>query len=276
MFKRISLFIICSMLVLFSGCSNQDQQKSSSNDRISSAKSSRTASSNVIQSSSRALETGSETTVPVLMYHSITYVKDNTACVSKEIFEQQMKWLDDNGYKTLTLDELNEHLQTNAGFPQKCVIITFDDGYSDNYSTAFPILKKYDFKATIFMISSNINTSNYLTEQQLKEMSKSVFSIQGHTVTHPYLNKLTEAKQYEELADSKATLEAITGKKVEFLAYPYGKYNSDSIHALKTLGYKLAFRMSGGFAKLSDKPYELPRVYVGNNLDKFIAAVENK
>lgn len=282
MFKKIAILIIFSLFVLFSGCVNQNLQNSSSKSSKLSASSSKknsqmaVSSSKIIQSSSsQPLETGSEKTIPVLMYHSIIYQANNDARVAKEVFAQQMQWLFDNGYKTLTLEQLYEHLQTGLGFPEKCVVITFDDGYDDNYTNAFPVLKQYGFCATIFMISGNINTGGCLTSQQLKEMSDYGISIQGHTVTHPYLDTLTYAQQYDELNNSIATIEAITGKKVEFLAYPYGKYNSDTIKALKALNYKMAFRMSGGFASLSDTQYELPRVYVGNSLDNFIASMKN-
>jgi peptidoglycan/xylan/chitin deacetylase (PgdA/CDA1 family) len=275
MLKRIALFIIFFVFVLFSACTNQKLQNSSSSNYKSKSSKVDAVSSKITQSSnSQALETGSAASIPVLMYHSIIYEKNNSARVPKEIFEQQMKWLFDNGYKTLSLDKLCEHLQTKTGFPEKCVIITFDDGYIDNYTNAFPILKKYGFTATIFMISGNINTGGYLTEQQLKELSNNGISIQGHTVTHPYLDNLSYTKQYSELASSKAALEAITGKRVDFLTYPFGKYNNDTIKALKSLDYKMAFRMSGGFANLSDAQYELPRVYVGNSLEKFIASIK--
>ena len=298
MFKKV-LFIVIALLTvstLFASCTTQRQQNSSSNSKIQSMQSnSKTLSSNLSSSgvsainsstivgsvlsqssSSKALETANTSSVPVLMYHSIIYEKNNSARVAKETFEQQMKWLYDNGYKTITLEELYEHLQAKTDFPDKCVVITFDDGYVDNYTNAFPILKQYGFKATIFMIAENVNTGGYLTEQQLKEMSDNGISIQGHTATHPYMDKLTYEKQYEELANSKATLEAITNKKVEFLAYPYGKYNNNTIKALKAIGYKMAFKMSGGFTKLSFPQYELPRVYEGDNLDKFIKSIKIK
>jgi peptidoglycan/xylan/chitin deacetylase (PgdA/CDA1 family) len=289
MFKR-NILIVIAVLALFSGCTTRKPQNSSESYKNQSMQSNNKTLSSILSSSSHktivnsissqsssasALKTGNANSVPVLMYHSIIYEKNNSARVSKETFEQQMKWLYDNGYKTVTLEELYEHLQSKTKFPDNCVAITFDDGYVDNYTNAFPVLKQYGFTATIFMIAGKINTDSYLTSPQLKEMSDNGISIQGHTVTHPHMDTLAYAKQYEELASSKATLEAITGKKVEFLAYPYGKYNKDTIKALKTIGYKMAFKMSGGFTKLSFSQYELPRVYEGDNLDKFITSFKN-
>jgi peptidoglycan/xylan/chitin deacetylase (PgdA/CDA1 family) len=217
-------------------------------------------------------------TVPVLMYHSIKYQDGNPVRMSQDRFEAQMKWLSGNGYTTLTMDELFDHISKEKTFSPKSVVIAFDDGYRDNYTNAFPIIKKYGIHATIFMITGSIGHNDYLTADQIKEMSANGVDIQGHTVHHPNLDELAYDKQYNELKDSKECLEKLTGKTVQYIAYPMGRYNDNTIKALKALGYKMAFKMSGGFASVYDSRYLVNRVYVGgfDSLDKFISRVTNQ
>lgn len=213
--------------------------------------------------------------ISVLMYHSINYEKNNILRVPKEDFANEMQWLYQNGYKTLSLDELYDHVKSNTPFPKRSVVITLDDGYDDNYISAYPVLKQYGFHATVFMITGKIDTAGYLSRSQLVEMDKNGISIECHTVTHPYLNTLSYKSQYAELSDSKQALETLLGKKVEFVAYPSGKYNSDTLRAVQALGYKMAFKMNGGTGSLSTSTYEFPRMFVNNVLSDFIGVAQN-
>ena len=217
--------------------------------------------------------------IPVLMYHSINYDPKNPTNilrVPKAKFAAEMKWLYDNGYTTLSLDEIYSAVSNNKPVAEKSVVLTFDDGYNDNYDNALPVIKQYKFKATVFMITARIDDSKngYLTAAQIKEMDSSGMRIECHTVDHPYLDTLSYKKQYSELSDSKATLEALLGRSVNFVAYPSGKYNADTIAAAKKIGYKLCFKMEGGIAKISDSPYEFPRTFVGSDLQDFISRVK--
>jgi peptidoglycan/xylan/chitin deacetylase (PgdA/CDA1 family) len=210
----------------------------------------------------------------VLMYHSIAYEKNNKLRVPAENFDKQMKWLHDNGYTALTPDQLSECLSGKKVFPLKSVMITLDDGYGDNYGNMYPIIKKYGLHATVFMITSKIGADGFLSAAQLKEMSDSGYvSVESHTVTHPYLSDLSYASQLRELTDSKNTLEGILGKKVEYLAYPTGKYNKNSIAAAQAAGYKLCLLMEGGTGSLDTSAYEYPRAFVDSSLNTLIDAV---
>jgi peptidoglycan/xylan/chitin deacetylase (PgdA/CDA1 family) len=208
------------------------------------------------------------------MYHSINYEKNNPLRVPKAKFAAEMKWLYTNGYHTLSLDELYNAISKGKSVPEKSVVLTFDDGYSDNYRSAFPIIKQYHFKATVFMITSKIDKFLYLKSDQLKEMDRNGFSVESHTVTHPHLDSLSYKQQYKELTDSKAKLAALLGHSVDYMAYPYGNFNSSAIAAAKKAGYKLCFRMKGGMGTLNDNHYEFPRAYVGENLKDFISRVK--
>ncbi|OAA86637.1 Poly-beta-1,6-N-acetyl-D-glucosamine N-deacetylase precursor [Clostridium ljungdahlii] len=201
--------------------------------------------------------------IPILYYHSIDYEKGNELRVPKEKFREQMKYLKDNGYTTLTLNEFYNFLVYNKPVPNKSVVITFDDGYKDNYENAFPILKEFGFKATVFMITSSINNEkDFLTSSELKQMDSYGMDIESHTVNHDKLDRLTYDKQIQTLKDSKEFLEKLLNKKIKYIAYPYGKWNENAIKALKAEGYSMAFTTVGGWANKDQGIYTLRRVYV--------------
>jgi peptidoglycan/xylan/chitin deacetylase (PgdA/CDA1 family) len=209
----------------------------------------------------------------VLMYHSLN-ATGNKLRVPPADFDTQMKWLHDNNYNTLSLDELYNYVTSKKPFPPKTAVITFDDGYVDAYDSGLPIIEKYKLHATVFMISSYIGTKYFLSADQLKQMSDSgCFDIEDHTVTHTDLDTLTYDQQYKELNDSKQAIEKITGKKIEYISYPTGKYNKDTLAAAQALGYKMGFKMEGGSATLQDSPLEFPRSFVDKNLNTLIDAV---
>lgn len=206
------------------------------------------------------------TGIPVLMYHSVMYEKGNDLRIPKEKFYEEMKYLKDNGYITLTFDDLYDFLINNKPVPEKSIVITFDDGYVDNYTNAYPVLKELGFKATIFMITCTVDTdSSYLTSSELKELEANGIEIEGHTVKHDELNKLKYDAQLKTLKDSKKFLDDLLGKDVKYMAYPFGKYNEDTIKAAKEAGYKMAFTTMGGWSNKSDGIMTLNRVYISSS-----------
>ncbi|WP_446899877.1 polysaccharide deacetylase family protein [Clostridium sp. LBM24168] len=206
--------------------------------------------------------------VPVLMYHSIGYEEGNELRIPKDKFENHMEYLKNDGYTTLTMNEFYNFVVKNKPVPRKSVLITFDDGYEDNYKNAYPVLKKFGFNATIFIITSTVNKdSSYLNSSQLKEMSKNGIDIEGHTVNHDDLSKLDYNAQLKTLKDSKNFLEKVLNEEVSYTAYPFGHWNSSTIKAAETAGYKLAFTTESGWANKNQGIYKLHRVYMSNNHD---------
>lgn len=206
--------------------------------------------------------------VPVLMYHSISNKKGNEIQLSKDLFESQMKFLKDKNYTTLSLDELYDFLIFNKPIPKKSVVITFDDGYVDNYLNAYPILKKYNFRATIFVITDNVDKhSHTINSTQIREMSINGIDIMSHTEKHEDLSLITYDKQLYSMKTSKEFLEKILHKKINYIAYPYGRYNKDTLNAVKDSGYTMAFSTSGTWADKSDTIYKLDRVYISSNFN---------
>ncbi|MCL6593658.1 MAG: polysaccharide deacetylase family protein, partial [Alicyclobacillus sp.] len=121
--------------------------------------------------------------VPILEYHDITYIPHDPWAMSPSQFAEEMKYLHDNQFHVMSLDELYAVMQGRASLPARPVVITFDDGYESNYTNAFPILKQYRFPATIFMISGFVGRSGFLTKDQLLTMANSgLIEVESHTV----------------------------------------------------------------------------------------------
>lgn len=218
--------------------------------------------------------------IPILYYHSVSPSADNEVIITPEILKSELQYLKDEGYTTLTLNEVSDYLLNSSAIPSKSIVITFDDGYMDNYDNAFPILKELGMKATIFCITSKLDGSYYLSPNAIKEMSDYGIDIQSHTVTHPKLDSLTYDEQLTELKESKKTLESITGKPVTSIAYPFGNFNEDTIKAAEASGYSLGFTTNRGLADRNDHYLQIDRIYVSSNYDlktfKEILSTTNK
>ena len=205
--------------------------------------------------------------IPVIYYHSVNKNADNEVTITPDMLEEQLNYINDNHYITITIEELYDHIQKNEPIPEKSILITFDDGYMNNYTEAFPILKNLNMKATIFCVGNSLDGSYYLSEEAIKEMSDYGIDIQSHTVNHLHLDTLSYDEQLLELKNSKEILEKITGKEVLSLAYPFGDYNEDTIKAAKNSGYKLAFTTNLGLSDRDDNIYELDRIYISSYYD---------
>lgn len=209
--------------------------------------------------------------VPVLYYHSIDPSESNEVILSPQKLKAQLQYIKDSGYTTLTMTELNDYISKHTPIPEKSIVITFDDGYKDNYTNAFPILKELDMKATIFVITSVIDDGYYLSKNEIKELSDYGIDIQSHTVKHLHLNTLSYEEQLQELKSSKETLEAITNKPVISVAYPFGDHDENTLKAAKAAGYTLGFLTDKGLAKPTSQSISLNRIYVSSaySMDTF-------
>lgn len=210
--------------------------------------------------------------IPVLMYHSIGESNGNPIIMPETQFDEEMRYIKEQGYTTLTLKELYDYFENDIPVPDKSVVITLDDGYANNYTLAYPVLKKYGLKAVIFVITSTIDKNpNCLTSFQIKELDNAGIEIESHTATHRDLDKLSYEEQFEELSESKMILEKILGRSVNYVAYPTGKYNSDTVKAVAAAGYKMAFTTDGRWSDKTDGIFTLDRVYISAfyNMDVF-------
>lgn len=210
--------------------------------------------------------------VPVLMYHAVSDAMwgIQELFVSPSEMEKQLQYLLDNGYDPIWFEDL-AHLEDY----DKPVILTFDDGYDDNYTELYPLLQKYHVKATIFVISSAIGTSHKMDEAQICELADSgLVSIQSHTVTHEYLDSMNEESLIYEMAESKLALTRLTGREPYVLCYPTGKYSNLSLEVTARY-YTFGLKMVGGLYNTSDNPFLVNRYYVSRytGIDAFASFV---
>lgn len=196
----------------------------------------------------------------VLNYHQVGG-NFTPLCVPTHLFDDQMAYLKDNGYITITPEELYEGIEGTMVLPDRPVLITFDDGYIDNYNNALPILKKYGMRATVFVIPGFTGVqANYMNWDQLKEMEKNGISIQSHTLNHRALEELSDDEIRAELLNSKVLIEKNLGHPVDFLAYPTGTYNLHIAGIAKDVGYKAAYTIKYGAVDKGSNIYALERV----------------
>lgn len=221
------------------------------------------------QLSSRLAQGSDVTAITVLNYHKVDDVYIALSIPPVE-FERQMAYLRDNGYTTISPDELRNSLEMGVSLPDKPVLITFDDGYADNYQKAYPILKKYGYKATIFVITDFLSTNpNYITWDQAREMQANGITIASHTMQHKSLTDLSDAAVRAELAGSKAALSYQLGVEDVYFAYPTGTYNIHVMQLVQEAGYKGAFTIKYGDVDAASSLFALERVPVFQTEDTF-------
>lgn len=194
--------------------------------------------------------------IPVLNYHQINDTEMNALTVNTEQFEAQMNYLAENGYHTITPAEMLDAWENGTELPSKPVIITFDDGYVDNFRYAFPILQKYNLKATIFLISDYVNTyPNYLTWSNALQMQESgLINFESHTLSHVELTKTASPEETtHQLLGSRKALEWHLGKPVRFIAYPCGSYDEALKQLTRNAGYRAAFTVNYGLAEPQER-----------------------
>jgi len=209
--------------------------------------------------------------VPVFMYHHIKPtlkgIKDETTrnlSVSTPIFDDQMKHLVDNGYKTIKAEALTEALLNHEKLPEKTIVLTFDDGYDDIYTEAFPIAKKHNVILNVMVITDYVGTSGYMTWEQLKEMKNSgLVYIYNHTKTHPSLPSKTEEEIKSQILDAQIAIEKNLGTVYPLITYPYGSYGENVTKILKENGFKGAFSTIKGISQCKFSVFEIQRKRIG-------------
>ena len=201
--------------------------------------------------------------VPVLMYHAVgdEIWGYSDLFVSAAGMEAQLQYLQENGYETIWFSDLS-HIEEY----EKPVILTFDDGYDDNYTVLYPLLEQYQAKATIFVIGNAMGSPHKMTREQVYELAASgLVSIQSHTYTHGNLSAMDEAALRQEMELSNAALAAATGQIPYVLCYPEGKYSYLTMDIAKEY-YSFALRMDGWTYQTGMDPYQVPRSFVSRRI----------
>ncbi|WP_318617274.1 polysaccharide deacetylase family protein [Sporosarcina sp. YIM B06819] len=228
--------------------------------------------------------------IPVLMYHDILRTKtdDNTSTLEIEKFKKQMDYLKNNGWTTITPQQLEQWVAKKTTLPKKSVLITFDDGYQSTIDLAYPILKAHGFQATSFLITSRINRPNTVSELGMIQ-TQDVFSYQSHTHAFHMFNSQTntsllqhetESAIFHDLEQANSSIEEILGYnyRVTTLAYPYGKRGPEAISALQSVGLTSAYTIDEGNVFQGDPLFELKRqrVHSSMTLQNFADKLEGK
>lgn len=210
-----------------------------------------------VQESIRNLKPQKFLRMPILMYHYVEYVKDDKDTIRKSlniipyIFEEQVKTLKNAGYFFITLADLANALDDKNNLNPKSVILTFDDGYRDFYTDVFPILKKYQVKAVVYIVPNFLNKPNNMDTWMVSEIAKSgLVEIGAHTMDHTYLAGLPLQRVKYEIEQSKKYLEKNFGIRVVSFAYPYGAFDNQAIDVVKKAGIRTAVTpINGIFAQ---------------------------
>ncbi|MBN2032556.1 MAG: polysaccharide deacetylase family protein [Deltaproteobacteria bacterium] len=207
-------------------------------------------------------------TVPILCYHRLAERCESALCMTKLLFEEQMRYLKENDYRVISMVELQDFLAYRRRIPRKAVVINLDDGYRSAYEIAYPILKKYNYKACLFIYTDFIGaSSNSLTWEQLREMKEDGFEVGSHSLSHCDLTKKKQGEDdhryikriREELIRSKEIIDRKLNQDTTYFAFPYGDYNQLVLSLCEEAGYKTALSVNRGGNPFFSDPLALRR-----------------
>jgi len=191
--------------------------------------------------------------------------------VSSDLFEKQLSYLKSHNYQTVSLDDLLKCRQKGLGLPQKQFVLTFDDGFKDFFTFAYPALKRFSFTATIFLITNKVNESSqnkqFLSWGEISTLHKEGFSFGAHTCSHPLLTSLIFEETKFEIEESKRIIEEKLNAPIKFFSYPYGDFNPAIQNLVKEAGFLGAVVTPHG-PGIENGPYSLKRVGInqGNSM----------
>ena len=194
-----------------------------------------------------------EVTVPILMYHYIRYYNNSAdrlgddLSVNPDDFRAQMDYLKANGYHPVDFDDLRGYLHGTQVLPSRPVILTFDDGYADFYTTAYPILAQHNFKAVSYVVPGFLDHAGYMTPGQVLELDRDGIQIASHTWSHRDLTTLPLDQLKAELQSSRAYLEQLIGHPVLDFCYPAGRFDAAVEQAVAEAGYQTATTTQLGY-----------------------------
>ena len=209
--------------------------------------------------------------VPILMFHYIRDpgklpIDDSTGrslSVSSNQLNEFLEEISNEQIKMISLKTI-----VREKIKRRSIVLTFDDGYKDFFTQAWPILKKYQAKATVFVITARINQPGYLSAQEIQELSRSGIEIASHTQSHPNLKNTSEANLKLQLEKSKSDLESLIGQPVYSLAYPSGQFNEQVVQAVADANYLAAVTTQEGIADLEQAEFlALPRIRMRTKTD---------
>lgn len=223
----------------------------------------------------------------VLMYHNIAEPPQGdrlrSLYVTPGMFSFQMWYLKKAGFRVVPLEDILAFARGERD-DDRMVSLTFDDGYEDFILNAFPVLKRYGYPSTVFIVSEMVGRDNLwdcdnmktrkrlMSWEQMAGLRGGGVAFGSHTKTHPFLSKLEDRDVICEVRDSRTLLEERLGQPVDFFCYPYGDYDTRTVEALKRAGYHGALTTQRGFVHRGDDPYEIRRSFIRLNTHPLLFA----
>jgi peptidoglycan/xylan/chitin deacetylase (PgdA/CDA1 family) len=197
---------------------------------------------------------------PILLYHHVAS-GNSQWFVSPDHFEAQLRYLRQNDYQAITVSGYLEGADART-LPAKTVVLTFDDGYDDMYTNAFPLLQRYQMKGTFYIITGRVGERGYLTWNQIREMQAAGMEIGAHTFTHPFLTKLHPAAVFAQILLSKIAITAMLGVPPVTFAYPYNDRNPAVERVPALLGFRAALAVSPHGKDQPGNRFTIPRITI--------------
>ncbi|MFH1286307.1 MAG: polysaccharide deacetylase family protein [Candidatus Magasanikbacteria bacterium] len=210
--------------------------------------------------------------LPILLYHHIGTAPEGSSqdirtwYVSIEKFEEDMNYLSEKGWKPLFMKDVLKYVEEGR-LPEKSFVLSFDDGAKDFLTIAFPIIKNYNMKASV-SIMTGVRGYDWLSNEDISTLQESgLVEFVSHTEYHEYLSRISSDFATDELEKSRAKLEEWTGESMEIIAYPFGLYNDEVIEIAKELGYKAGMTIKSGNGQFKDRLFEMNRHIITESSD---------
>jgi len=221
--------------------------------------------------------------IPVLMYHRVVNEAPKGSChgiwITADQFEQQLRSLKRRGFQTMTFRDYGHVLQGLMPLSGKPIILTFDDGYEDNYTVAYPLLRSYGCTAVIFSVADLKRRTNFwdpeepcarlMSVSQLRELESYGIEIGSHSITHPRLAETSRSEAEHEIRHSKEILEDALGRGIRSFAYPYGRLNQRVKSIVEESGYHMGVAADTGPTKIHADHFEIQRTQIFPGTEKF-------
>ena len=239
------LLLLNSCLLFSFGCKLDDKTKAAAQLQVQAAVSKKPAP--VLADAATIL---SRPEVPILCYHQLRDFRPSDSKTARDYivpganFREQIKLLADSGYHTILPDQLYDYLLYGSPLPAKPVMISFDDTRLDHYTVALAELNKYGFKGVFFIMTVSLNRPGYMTKEQVKQLADEGHAIGLHTWNHKNVKTFTKEDWSIQVTKPRDQLKAITGKPIDYFAYPFGLWDKPGVDKIKGHGFKAAFQLS--------------------------------
>lgn len=237
--------------------------------------------------------------VPVLMYHHVNHHRGDTVTVTPEVFEGQMRYLAEKGYRTLKLGESIAYLRGELVLRERSVVVTFDDGWLDNYIHAYPVLQRYGINAAVFIVTGRTEKgasvgggfraadipSHGVSKQLIADgkadrvaigwdlvdemMQSGLVEFHPHSVTHRKCGKLSGEELRREIEEPKRVMEGRLGRACPYFCWPYGSFSDEGVALAKSAGYEGIFTTRHGVVTPGSDPLAIPRIVVKDSVRWF-------